>query len=386
MKVFFAVKSYWPCSGGIQSVTKYMAEGLARKGYEVIVITESIGDNSNLDEHNDVKIIRFFHKAFFKLNLGDKRGYQNYIVNNLTEKDIFITVCAQSFVSEWFFPIIDKISARKIMYMHGMREKKVDKKRVYSIKSFFKEFILTQWWNYYFRKNWKFILKYDAYIHLFKNDSSYSYFHEKKVKNNFVIENSCDKIFFNGEANLEILDKYQIQNPYFVSVANYDDNKNQKLALNAFINADIYNTDIVFIGARKNRFSKMLEKISEKQKQGNGCNIHIMYAVPRYDTVQLIKNSFCCLLSSHSEYLPISLLEGMACGKPFISTAVGDVPKLPGGYVVDSQQEMTYWIEYYTNNPDFAKRLGDEAMLFAKNNLYLDNKISKLEKIILNSL
>ena len=146
-----------------------MAEGLALKGYTVEILTEHIFGRDEKEIHNGVSIRRFKHKSFLKFNFGDKHKYQAFLSNQLKRTDVLITVCAQSFISEWFFPIIDEVPAIKIMYMHGMRKERIDLNNIYSKKNFFRESLLTIWWNIYFKKNWRAIYKYNSCVNLFNN-------------------------------------------------------------------------------------------------------------------------------------------------------------------------------------------------------------------------
>lgn len=59
MRILFCVATYSPDKNGVQMVTQYQAEGVARLGHDVTVI---ISKHSNLKEdyeiYNNVKIIR----------------------------------------------------------------------------------------------------------------------------------------------------------------------------------------------------------------------------------------------------------------------------------------------------------------------------------------
>ncbi len=41
MKVMFAVPCYWPSQDGVTQITKYLAEGLAERGHEVLAYTST---------------------------------------------------------------------------------------------------------------------------------------------------------------------------------------------------------------------------------------------------------------------------------------------------------------------------------------------------------
>lgn len=385
MKIYIAVKSYWPSAGGIQTVTKYLAEGLAKKGYEIVVLTELADCNERTDMHNGVRIHRFVHKTIGKINYGEKQKYLDFITTNLHEDDVLVVVCAQSFVCEWLLPIMDKIKSKKVLYMHGMRGEKIDFSKIYSKRNFVKEFLLVNWWNIYFKRNWHSIMKFNACIHLFENDSSYYYFKKHGFVENYVIQNSCDDTFFSNATKTNIVEKYSIKRPFFIQVANYDENKNQLLSIKAFESAGLPNADLVFIGSKENSYFRKIKSYVENGNEYLTEHIHLLVSVPREDTVQLIKNSYMCLLSSHSEYFPISLIEGMASKKAFISTAVGEVPKLIGGISVNRESEMSYWMKYCVNHPEYVTLLEDTAYQFAKDNMFVADKIDQFEKILLTN-
>ena len=58
MKIIITVNTYYPLKDGVQFVTQYHAENLAKRGHDVIVFTTN-HDNSSEEIYNGVKIIRF---------------------------------------------------------------------------------------------------------------------------------------------------------------------------------------------------------------------------------------------------------------------------------------------------------------------------------------
>ena len=40
MRIIFAVHTYYPAHNGVQAITQYMAEGLAKLHHEIMVISE----------------------------------------------------------------------------------------------------------------------------------------------------------------------------------------------------------------------------------------------------------------------------------------------------------------------------------------------------------
>lgn len=378
MNILFSVSGYL-LPGGVQIVTKYLCEGLVERGHSVAVISNTIDGHANNEIVNGVQITRFKEKDIFKIHTGEKKEFQNHILNQSNDYDCIITVCAQSFASEWFWPLIDRVDCKTILYMHGMREEKVKWRRIHGFKHGIKELILVPWWRGYFKRNWKYITRYNQVVHLFMNDSSYNYFTKHGYTKNTVILNSCDDDFFLTDEMTPSTMPYEINGKYFICVANYDDNKNQCGLLDAFINSKVRDTNMVFVGSKEKEYSR---KLINMVKESNAKNVKVLINIPRSDTIRLIKNSYAVVLASKSEYFPLSIVEGMAAGKPFISSDVGIVPMLPGGNIAHNKSEFEYWMEYYNTNQDYVSEMGNIARQYAIKHFRKQDIITKFESLI----
>ena len=76
---------------------------------------------------------------------------------------------------------------------------------------------------------------------------------------------------------------------------------------------------------------------------------------------------------------PISIIEAMASGIPFISTDVGCVKYLPGGVVVDKIDEMSYWLELLWNNEKVRSNLGAVGYNYARKYFTIENKVEQFD-------
>lgn len=76
-----------------------------------------------------------------------------------------------------------------------------------------------------------------------------------------------------------------------------------------------------------------------------------------------ISNSKLVLSMSVTEVLPITLIEAMACGTPFVSTAVGAVPSLVGGISTESLETMIKAIISLFEIPDQWQYYSDAGRL-----------------------
>lgn len=376
--------TYWPEKNGVQMVNQYMAEGLVKRGRHVLVLTLNRDRISDIEEHNGVQIRRFnIRYTKTRKYAGEIQKFQECLLelDRSGQMEVMVTVCANSFAGQCCFGIIDQLKCKKVMYNHGMRDGKLHIDKITSVKSLVKEIICGRLDAAFYKKNWKSVLSYDAAIHLFYNDSSYSYFVRRGFKNNYIIMNTCEEIMFERDADSPA--QGPGKTPYFIYVANFCSRKDQLRAVEAFYKADISNVELVLVGSEKNNYYKAVKKkVCEWEKRlPKHSKVRLITGIERCATIAMIKNAYAVLMTSMNEYFPITIAEGMAAGKPFISTNVGIVSMLPGGQVSGTTENLSYWLEYYSNNKEFVGRLGDIAHNYAADHLRLEDKIAEFEKI-----
>ena len=106
MRILIAVHTYYPDKNGVQAVTQYIAEGLA-KTHEVLVVTELKENHTTAEIKNNVKIERIkIHKKGYKFK-GEKKKFFKIIDNYAP--DVLISVCTQSWPFDWLWRIIDQL-------------------------------------------------------------------------------------------------------------------------------------------------------------------------------------------------------------------------------------------------------------------------------------
>lgn len=272
------------------------------------------------------------------------------------------------------------------MYQHGMYDGHLHLKQAHSFIRVAKQLVLTPYWEVYHRLHWKQIRKYDACVHLFENDSSHKYFKEHGFKNNEVILNSCDHELFEPATDTDktVVKDLGIGDRFFLYVANFCAGKDQMLALKNFYQLNEKDNELVFVGSKDNEY---LQGLIERKNQldmeySTEKKVKFITELPRNKTVSLIRECYACLMTSNNEYLPITLIEAMACNKPFISTNVGVVAKLPGGVIANEGEDIVYWMRYFINHPQFVEDMGKIAGTYVRENMYIEDKIKQLENLI----
>jgi glycosyltransferase involved in cell wall biosynthesis len=118
----------------------------------------------------------------------------------------------------------------------------------------------------------------------------------------------------------------------YICVAGYSTTKDQLHILEGFVEANIPNSVLIFIGPCANEYLKNLKAAAAKTT----AEVMILVGLERAEVEAAIQASDIAVLGSRSEMQPIFLLESMSEGKPWICTKVGSVDQLDGGIIYDS--------------------------------------------------
>lgn len=381
MKIIFTVNTYYPLKDGVQMVTEYLAEGLAERGHEVIVITPKYGNIAE-EIYNNVKIIRVDIYIKHALYFGDKREYQKLILRYTSDADVIINICTQNPMTDWVFPIMDKILCHKVLYMHGMYNMCWQKSDFTSISNLGHKIWNDFRWRPYYKFSGKYFKKYDRIIQLHQFDRANNYFSEHYGIQSSIIENAVEDVFFSKRQEIETV----FPQKYAICVANYLDGKNQEFVLKAFYLANLPDDyELIFIGSEKNKYYMKLIEIDKKlQMQYGYRKVQFLYGIERGKTIQYIENASLFLFGSKSEVYPVVILESMAAGVPYITTNVGCVRYLPGGIIVKNEEDMAYWIGLFALNESVCYDVGKAGYEYIKANSTISFKVNQLENILEN--
>lgn len=378
MKIVFTVATYYPLTDGVQQVTQYLAEGLVVQGHDVTVVTSNHNEDKNKENemHNGVKIIRCNIWTLHGIHHGNKDKYRNLIEDITKNADCMINVCTQTATTEILFPILKKIKCKKILYMHGMHDFTWNKMNLTSFSSVLRKVWEDLRWKCDYVFNKKIFLDYDNIIQLHSFDKANIYFKKHYGIQSIIVENAAANEFFDN------LRDFSDKN-YAVCVSNYEHRKNQEFVLRAFYKAKTKNMRLILIGSRKTEYYKKLVKEKEKLDRKFGLkNVKILYNIPRNEISKYVKESKMFLMGSKWEAFPISITEAMAAKIPFISTNVGIVKYLPGGEIVNSEDEMSYWIDMLSENETFRRLTGKIGQNFANERLSINKKVEQLNEIL----
>lgn len=377
MKILITVHTYIPNRDGVQFVTKYLAEGLVKKKHDVTIITYMYKEKCNISEEiiNGVKVIRWKAKTKYTFHIGNKKEYQKYILNHQDEFDVMINVGTQTALTDWLFPIFDKINIPSLLYIHSIWDFKIHKDELKNPKKLISKLWANIRWYIYYNKNKKIFKSYSKVTQLHEKDYSYRFFDEKyNIKSN-IIENAVEENFFCQPHNKE--------NKYIINVSNYNLRKNQKKCIELYYCTDIPDDwQMILIGSSKNKYYDELVKYEEILRTNSNTKkekVRFLYNIPREKICDYVKESSLYLMTSTWEAFPISLIEAMASGVPFISSNVGIVKFLEGGVTANSTKEYKELLYKFTTNAELRKEYGIKGYKAACDKYRIEDKVNQLE-------
>lgn len=133
--------------------------------------------------------------------------------------------------------------------------------------------------------------------------------------------------------------------------------------------------------------SRRSELESQRRKMGLDHAVH--FTGFRDDVAQLLCAMDAVVLSSHSESLPLSVLEAMACGKPVICTEIGGTSEIiengVSGFLTRPQEPMQIADHLNTllTNREFARSMGLAARRRVESAFSLEDSVAQLETFFL---
>ena len=372
---------YYPRTGGVPAVSRYLCEGLAQKGYKVTVVTIKYDSLPAKESFNGVDIVRFeIHTTRLKFISGEITEFKNYIQQ--ANVDILINECPEALTSRCLYPIlVDLKDVIKILHVHGFGGLFQYPLKINFSGRMLKAFKYRLFYFVYLRK---YLSLYDLCLCLSEVDSSNTTL-EKYAQRVKILRNAVDDIFFETSNRENPLLKYAqpTNKRYCLSIANYFPYKNQKGILLEFYKSVNDDISIIFIGKGSSRyFAELIAYNLELEKTYGKKDVFFLSGVAREDIPDILSNATLYLVGSFFEEFSISIIEAMAKGVPFVSTNVGNTRLLPGGVVVESISQMHKSIDLLLNNAELYKECSYRGRAYAMQNCRTEYAVDQLEKYI----
>jgi glycosyltransferase involved in cell wall biosynthesis len=370
MRILFASFTFFPAQNGVANVCLQQALGLQKLGYDVTVATNFL-NNHVFALVDGVKIEQFRSNSSQK---EEVLRYQNLLINS--GFDVIFFQCHNIWTLDWAFPVFTRIRAKKILISHGFSGTKIN-------------FLGDLYFNYRpkvlkYRYNLKEILcRFDHLIFLSEKMDSDRFLDfcvakENSLTNYSIIPNGTKIIDYQTDKSFRLKHNITADN-LILCVSAFIKSKNPMMCLSAFEKSESKaNSVLVFIGNEKNSYSQKLENYSSSKS----LNIKVLEHQTEQDIFAAYFSANLFLFGSVTEVQPLVILDAMGAGVPFISTNVGCVDLLKGGFTVDSTTEMALKIDEILQNKSLHAKLSEFGREDVKANYIWPKIIAEYDKLI----
>lgn len=386
MKVLFVSENYYPILSGVPVVVRYLAEGLAERGYKVSVVTQKPNNIAREEVISGVMVNRFdIHRNKLYRYSGEINEYIDFTINS--NADLLILECSECLTTDLLLPRLGEFKGKILFHSHGMSG---FTSKIFAVRDNIKHTLGTtyNWINakYYFNYKFKKAFKYiDAFMCLSEVDSGIDYVN-KYAKKVYILDNACDDMFFVENTEPNVIDRYvELNNKhYMISCANYTVVKNQKEMINQYYQSESSKSySLVCIGSQENKYYQECLDLKDRMDKRYGYrDVKLLTGILRRDIPVILKNACIYLVTSSYEQYSISIIEAMSQGIPFISTNVGNTKLLPGGIVIDEISDMHNIIDELLLKKQKYFTYSKAGKEFAFNNCRISEVVNKLERII----
>jgi len=196
-------------------------------------------------------------------------------------------------------------------------------------------------------------------------------------------------VIYNGREQIKFLSRQEARQKLNIasdviaigSIGNLYKNKgyNYLIEMFQFIKNTRYKIFIIGEGCERNNLEKSIKKL----KLNNNINLFGNLI----DASQYLKAFDIYICASVKEGLPYSILEAMQAGLPIVSTKVGSITEViaesQSGLLIEPKnpQALAEKIKYLIDNPETAKKLGEQAKKDVVKKFSLKQMITETEKI-----
>ncbi|MBI2118496.1 MAG: glycosyltransferase [Elusimicrobia bacterium] len=192
----------------------------------------------------------------------------------------------------------------------------------------------------------------------------------------------------------EVLSRFKIdaERPIVTQISRFDYFKDPVGVIEAYKLVKQYvNCQLVLAGGSADDDPEGVKVLTEvRQKAGEDTDIHILCLPPtsHIEINALQRASTVVLQKSLKEGFGLTVSEALWKGKPVIASAVGGIPlqitHKYSGILTHSIEGTAYWLKQLLQNPEYAKKLGDNGREQVRNNFLLTRHLREYMLLFLS--
>lgn len=381
MKILIATFTYAPEKNGVANVCSLQVEVLKKLKHDVHVISSCLVGSKDLSIDNISNVYRFNISGTGELgtilggNIADFRGH---IVNQ--KYDVIFVHCWQA----WPINVLmrcEYMGSKLILFSHG-----TSVNTVFDFKSAIHKLLWLPY-RYFFMP--KVFNKLSAFVHLSAKKDN-----DRFLDNRICPDHVFHEVISNCVNHIEYKYKALGDDSLFslLVVGGYSRLKNEMFVLKRIIDMN-FPCKINFVGYKENTYSKKMHEIYNKYLKK--CHDHssvpqvvvvFNYGMREDDILSLYSSSDLFISASKTECQPLVILQAMAYGVPFLSSAVGCVDELPGGLIYRNQNQFDHILsrlyDDYRSGKSELLKLSYEGYHFAFSELSVEKYQEKIRTLL----
>ncbi|MFP3215985.1 MAG: glycosyltransferase family 4 protein [Vulcanisaeta sp.] len=372
MKIVHIHRHYWPVVGGLENMVRALAEGMAKLGHEVHVITGNYGARSkNRDEEiNGVHVHRI---RSMRLGYPDLTYPLDRPIEVLRDADIVQAYSQNSLFTYIFAKRTKKFSKSLSIYYLG----------VDYLKAHYNPLIRTI--GYRYEKYITGALAKLTDIALTTNKCEAEILKTHYGIRSKVVPHGIDEhVIKTPKMDREFRDKFGIEGEIIAYIGRIHPTKGVDKLINAFkhIRNKARNVDLVIAGHGDEKYIVKLRK--QIQELGLEKHVHMLGKVSEKDKVGLIDAAkFLVLMSRHAgESYPLIINETLARRKPIMINKIGTAwcIGLPNIIVVNEEEFVNKAVELVMNQELYSELINSLSN-FKVDELIWSNLVKRIVSI-----
>lgn len=364
MKILIASFTFPPEENGVSFVAYQHAIGLYQAGYQVEIAT-SKQENRTPDQLPMFRIHEFAisgNGVWVRPFRGDIETYQQFLTE--FDGDVILFHAWESWPLELAVAVLPQIRAKTVVVSHGL--------------SFtwrppgwqgYLRWLVFQPYGFTFRSK---LTKFDHLVFLTQKADKIRFYdkylaQKLKIRSYSVIPNGPSLLNAPQISAKTFRKTYRIEPTRIIlCVSNYYPTKGQHDLLAAFLDTQLADTALVFIGSYSSPYSHQLEK-----QAGDSLHktVYILTAISRTDVAAAYQEATLFATASQVDVQPLMLIDAMAFGLPFVALDIAGISEFPGGITYRTQGQLRKLLVEMINDESKRSQLSHEG-LNAVNEIY----------------